>query len=71
MEGDCDYPNSLDGAAGRRRQYERDSLFSIGQTLRICKGPLKGYLCRVVRIFRSEVTVKLDSLVKIITGSLT
>ncbi|XP_020091605.1 protein RNA-directed DNA methylation 3 isoform X3 [Ananas comosus] len=53
--------------AGRRRQYDRDSLFSIGQTLRICKGPLKGYLCRVVRIFRSEVTVKLDSLVKIIT----
>jgi hypothetical protein len=29
---------------------------------------LKGYLCRVVRIFRNDVTVKLDSLLKIVTG---
>lgn len=36
--------------------------------LRIKKGPLKGYLCRVVRIFRNDVTVKLDSLLKIVTG---
>lgn len=29
---------------------------------------MKGYLCRVVRIFRNDVTVKLDSLLKIVTG---
>ncbi|XP_078170913.1 kow domain-containing transcription factor 1 isoform X2 [Carex rostrata] len=52
--------------SGRRRQ-ERDSLFSIGQTLRIKKGPLKGYLCRVVRMYRNDITVKLDSLVKLLT----
>uniref|UniRef100_J3M8P4 KOW domain-containing protein n=1 Tax=Oryza brachyantha TaxID=4533 RepID=J3M8P4_ORYBR len=45
----------------------REQLFSIGETLRIRKGPLKGYLCRVVRIFRNDVTVKLDSLLKIVT----
>ncbi|KAF0925336.1 hypothetical protein E2562_016028 [Oryza meyeriana var. granulata] len=45
----------------------REELFSIGETLRIRKGPLKGYLCRVVRIFRNDVTVKLDSLLKIVT----
>lgn len=56
-------------AAGRRRQ-ERESLFSIGQTLRIKKGPLKGYLCRVVRMYRNDITVKLDSLVKLLTGLL-
>uniref|UniRef100_A0A0D9WID6 KOW domain-containing protein n=1 Tax=Leersia perrieri TaxID=77586 RepID=A0A0D9WID6_9ORYZ len=47
----------------------REQLFSIGEMLRIRKGPLKGYLCRVVRIFRNDVTVKLDSLLKIVTGS--
>uniref|UniRef100_A0A0D9WID3 KOW domain-containing protein n=1 Tax=Leersia perrieri TaxID=77586 RepID=A0A0D9WID3_9ORYZ len=46
----------------------REQLFSIGEMLRIRKGPLKGYLCRVVRIFRNDVTVKLDSLLKIVTG---
>ncbi|RCV17033.1 hypothetical protein SETIT_3G186400v2 [Setaria italica] len=45
----------------------REQLFSIGQMLRIRKGPLKGYLCRVVKIFRNDVTVKLDSLLKIVT----
>ncbi|CAN6332486.1 unnamed protein product [Urochloa humidicola] len=45
----------------------REQLFSVGQMLRIRKGPLKGYLCRVVRIFRNDVTVKLDSLLKIVT----
>ncbi|KAJ3696098.1 hypothetical protein LUZ60_001475 [Juncus effusus] len=50
-----------------RRRPERESPFSIGQTLRIRKGPLKGYLCRVVRMWRNDVTVKLDSLVKTIT----
>ncbi|XP_042427174.1 protein RNA-directed DNA methylation 3-like isoform X1 [Zingiber officinale] len=50
---------------GRRREY--DHVFSIGQSLRIREGPLKGYLCRVVGIYRSDVTVKLDSLGKLIT----
>ncbi|KQK05519.1 protein RNA-directed DNA methylation 3 isoform X2 [Brachypodium distachyon] len=45
----------------------REQLFSIGEMLRIRKGPMKGYLCRVVRIFRNDVTVKLDSLLKIVT----
>ncbi|KAF8715860.1 hypothetical protein HU200_026817 [Digitaria exilis] len=45
----------------------REQLFSVGQMLRIKKGPLKGYLCRVVKIFRNDVTVKLDSLLKIVT----
>ncbi|PUZ65293.1 hypothetical protein GQ55_3G212300 [Panicum hallii var. hallii] len=54
---------------GTERPYRstREQLFSIGQMLRIRKGPLKGYLCRVVRIFRNDVTVKLDSLLKIVT----
>ncbi|KAK1270352.1 hypothetical protein QJS04_geneDACA013068 [Acorus gramineus] len=57
-----------------RRQFQPregrnnfDSVFSIGQTLRIRVGPLKGYLCRVIRLYRSEVTVKLDSLAKVIS----
>jgi len=45
----------------------REQLFQVGEMLRIRKGPLKGYLCRVVRIFRNDVTVKLDSLLKIVT----
>ncbi|XP_066364221.1 protein RNA-directed DNA methylation 3-like isoform X2 [Miscanthus floridulus] len=54
---------------GDKRPYRstREQLFSIGQMLRIRKGPLKGYLCRVVRLFRNDVTVKLDSLLKIVT----
>jgi len=55
-------------AVSRNRRSESNQTFSIGQTLRIRKGPLKGYLCRVVGIYRSDVTVKLDSLVKVITG---
>ncbi|KAI5401573.1 protein RNA-directed DNA methylation 3 isoform X1 [Lathyrus oleraceus] len=52
------------------RQFNRgdsDSLFAIGQTLRIRIGPLKGYLCRVTGIRRSDVTVKLDSQQKFLT----
>ncbi|VAH20895.1 unnamed protein product [Triticum turgidum subsp. durum] len=45
----------------------REQLFQIGEMLRFRRGPLKGYLCRVVRIFRNDVTVKLDSLLKIVT----
>lgn len=49
---------------------DSDSLFAIGQTLRIRIGPLKGYLCRVTGIRRSDVTVKLDSQQKFLTGKL-
>ncbi|KAI4373052.1 hypothetical protein MLD38_011220 [Melastoma candidum] len=48
-------------------QGDRDGPFSIGQTLRIRVGPLKGYLCRVIAIRRSEVTVKLDSQQRVLT----
>jgi len=43
-------------------------MFNIGQTLRIRIGPLKGYLCRVIALRRSDVTVKLDSQQKVLTG---
>lgn len=43
-------------------------MFSVGQSLRIRVGPLKGYICRVLAVRRSDVTVKLDSKHKIITG---
>lgn len=46
----------------------REQTYTVGQTLRIRKGPLKGYLCRVVGVYRSDVTVKLDSLAKVLTG---
>ncbi|KAJ7975010.1 Transcription elongation factor Spt5 [Quillaja saponaria] len=46
---------------------DKDGLFSIGQTLRIKVGPLKGYLCRVLAIRRTDVTVKLDSQQKVLT----
>ncbi|XP_026414396.1 protein RNA-directed DNA methylation 3-like isoform X1 [Papaver somniferum] len=45
----------------------REGAFSIGQTLRIRIGPLKGHLCRVIAIYRTDVTVKLDSQLKVIT----
>jgi len=43
-------------------------MFNIGQTLRIRIGPLKGYLCRVIALRRTDVTVKLDSQQKVLTG---
>jgi len=43
-------------------------MFSIGQTLRIRVGPLKGYLCRVIAVHKRDVTVKLDSQQKVLTG---
>ncbi|CAL9773923.1 unnamed protein product [Musa acuminata subsp. burmannicoides] len=61
-----DRENNAHGST-RRGQSDNEQMFSIGQTLRIREGPLKGYLCRVVGIYRSDVTVKLDSLVKLIT----
>ncbi|XP_077220123.1 kow domain-containing transcription factor 1 [Tasmannia lanceolata] len=48
-------------------QGERNQDFSVGQTLRIRVGPLKGYRCRVVAIYRSDVTVKLDAQQRVIT----
>ncbi|PSR92989.1 Protein RNA-directed DNA methylation like [Actinidia chinensis var. chinensis] len=48
-------------------QDDKDGMFSIGQSLRIRVGPLKGYLCRVMAVRRSDVTVKLDSQQKILT----
>ncbi|KAJ8422688.1 hypothetical protein Cgig2_023938 [Carnegiea gigantea] len=50
---------------GDRRN--NDEMFSVGQSLRIRVGPLKGYLCRVLAIRRSDVTVKLDSQQKVLT----
>ena len=49
---------------------DKDAMFSIGQTLRIRVGPLKGYLCRVLAIRHSDVMVKLDSQHKVLTGLL-
>ncbi|KAE9611796.1 putative translation protein SH3 [Lupinus albus] len=57
-------------ARENNREFNRgdqDSLFTIGQTLRIRIGPLKGYLCRVIAIRRTDVTVKLDSQQKVLT----
>ncbi|KAM0835533.1 hypothetical protein ACQ4PT_062861 [Festuca glaucescens] len=62
-------PSEQNEQRNNERSYRapREQLFSIGEMLRIRKGPLKGYLCRVIRIFRNDVTVKLDSLLKIVT----
>lgn len=49
------------------KREDNNEMFSVGQSLRIRVGPLKGYLCRVIAIRRSDVTVKLDSQQKILT----
>ncbi|KAK9190118.1 hypothetical protein WN943_018719 [Citrus x changshan-huyou] len=49
------------------KRGDRDGMFAVGQTLRIRVGPLKGYLCRVLAVRYSDVTVKLDSQQKILT----
>ncbi|KAJ0103247.1 hypothetical protein Patl1_06019 [Pistacia atlantica] len=49
------------------KRGDKDGMFSVGQTLRIRVGPLKGYLCRVLAIRYSEITVKLDSQQKVLT----
>ncbi|KAL9224359.1 hypothetical protein vseg_000402 [Gypsophila vaccaria] len=46
---------------------DQGAIFSVGQSLRIRVGPLKGYLCRVLAVRYSEVTVKLDSKQKVLT----
>ncbi|KAH9617774.1 hypothetical protein KSS87_011811 [Heliosperma pusillum] len=46
---------------------DKGEIFSVGQSLRIRVGPLKGYLCRVLAVRYSEVTVKLDSKQKVLT----
>ncbi|GAA0167989.1 hypothetical protein LIER_22813 [Lithospermum erythrorhizon] len=48
-------------------QKNKNAMFSVGQSLRIKVGPLKGYLCRVLAIRRSDVTVMLDSQHKTLT----
>ncbi|XP_043704580.1 protein RNA-directed DNA methylation 3 [Telopea speciosissima] len=48
-------------------QGDSDGIFSIGQTVRIRVGPLKGYLCRVIAIYRSNVTVKLHCQLKVLS----
>ncbi|WVY97923.1 hypothetical protein V8G54_030074 [Vigna mungo] len=58
-------------ARENNREFNRgdsNNMFNIGQTLRIRIGPLKGYLCRVIALRRSDVTVKLDSQQKVLTG---
>ncbi|TVU20667.1 hypothetical protein EJB05_36885 [Eragrostis curvula] len=67
MFSEPSYEHTEQRAPERPYRSTREQLFSIGQMLRIRKGPLKGYLCRVVRMFRNDVTVKLDSLLKIVT----
>jgi len=47
---------------------DNNNMFTIGQTLRIRIGPLKGYICRVIALRRADVTVKLDSQQKVLTG---
>ncbi|KAJ4720705.1 Transcription elongation factor Spt5 [Melia azedarach] len=49
------------------KRGDKDGIFTVGQTLRIRVGPLKGYLCRVLAVRYSDVTVKLDSQQKILT----
>nr|XP_043631460.1 protein RNA-directed DNA methylation 3 isoform X2 [Erigeron canadensis] len=51
------------------RNFDRDDKdgFSVGQPCRIRVGPLKGYICRVMAIRYSDITVKLDSQHKILT----
>ncbi|KAK1409632.1 hypothetical protein QVD17_36161 [Tagetes erecta] len=47
-------------------QEDKEGL-SVGQSCRIRVGPLKGYMCRVMAIRYSDITVKLDSQHKILT----
>nr|XP_027104908.1 protein RNA-directed DNA methylation 3-like [Coffea arabica] len=62
-------PKQSDQGRDGSRNFNRENntMFSVGQSLRIRVGPLKGYLCRVLAIRRSDITVKLDSQHKILT----
>ncbi|OMO65686.1 hypothetical protein CCACVL1_21438 [Corchorus capsularis] len=63
-------PEKSQQERGTRSDFNRgnrEGMFSIGQTLRIRVGPLKGYLCRVLAVHYSDVTVKLDSKQKVLT----
>ncbi|KAF6171480.1 hypothetical protein GIB67_018004 [Kingdonia uniflora] len=53
-----------------QRRGDKEGMFSTGQTVRIRVGPLKGYLGRVMAIYRSDITVKLDSQLKVVTVKL-
>ncbi|GMH13299.1 hypothetical protein Nepgr_015140 [Nepenthes gracilis] len=48
-------------------QKDKEGMFAVGQSLRIRVGPLKGYLCSVLAIRYSDVTVKLASQQKVLT----
>ncbi|KAL1828017.1 hypothetical protein ACET3Z_006429 [Daucus carota] len=39
----------------------KDVIFTVGQSLKIRMGPLKGYCCQIVELSHSEIMVKLDS----------
>ncbi|XP_076946999.1 protein RNA-directed DNA methylation 3 [Bidens hawaiensis] len=60
--------NAWEGRENTRKfdQEDREG-FSVGQPCRIRVGPLKGYICRVMAIRYSDITVKLDSQHKILT----
>ncbi|KAF7131830.1 hypothetical protein RHSIM_Rhsim09G0146800 [Rhododendron simsii] len=54
-------PMQTRGNTSTSNRESKRGNFSIGQSLRIKVGPMKGYLCRVLAVYRSDITVKLDS----------
>ncbi|KAD7479995.1 hypothetical protein E3N88_03131 [Mikania micrantha] len=62
-------PNKAWEGRENTRNFDREDKegFSVGQPCRIRVGPLKGYMCRVMAIRYSDITVKLDSQHKILT----
>jgi len=62
-------PNKAWEGRETTRNFDREDKegLSVGQSCRIRVGPLKGYMCRVMAIRYSDITVKLDSKHKILT----
>ncbi|KAI3793475.1 hypothetical protein L1987_36094 [Smallanthus sonchifolius] len=62
-------PNKAWEGRENTRNFDREDKegLSVGQACRIRVGPLKGYICRVMAIRYSDITVKLDSQHKILT----
>ncbi|KAK9061290.1 hypothetical protein SSX86_018470 [Deinandra increscens subsp. villosa] len=62
-------PNKAWEGRENTRNFDQEDKegFSVGQACRIRVGPLKGYMCRVMAIRYSDITVKLDSQHKIFT----
>ncbi|XP_058181374.1 protein RNA-directed DNA methylation 3-like [Rhododendron vialii] len=54
-------PVQTRGNTSNSNRESKGGNFSIGQSLRIKVGPMKGYLCRVLAVYLSDITVKLDS----------